>query len=92
MEAVEHNFDIPIDYYAVLNFNNFIEIVDELGGIDVDVPAYIYDGAYNDCLYCPYYPVEFEAGPEHMDGETALTYARLRHADNDFKRMNASSL
>ena len=92
METVEHNFDIPIDYYAVLNFNNFIEIVDELGGIDVNVPDYIYDGAYNDCLYCPYYPVEFEAGPQHMDGETALTYARLRHSDNDFKRIERQQL
>ncbi|MCH8955164.1 LCP family protein, partial [candidate division KSB1 bacterium] len=60
-----------IDYYIVLNFNNFIELIDELGGIDVDVPSYARDVAYNDCNGCPYYPVEFFAGLQHMDGETA---------------------
>ena len=84
--------DVPIDYYAVLNFNSFIDIVDELGGIDVIVPEYIYDTAYNDCNECGYYYVEFDEGPQHMDGETALTYARLRHSDNDFKRIERQQL
>ncbi len=92
METVEHNFDIPLDYYAILNFNNFIEIVDELGGIDVDVPSYVYDSAYNDCRDCPYYPVEFVEGMQHMDGETALAYARLRKMDNDFKRIERQQI
>ena len=92
METVEHNLDIPVDHYAVLNFNNFIEIVDELGGIDVDVPSYVYDGAYNDCNSCPYYPVEFVEGMQHMDGETALAYSRLRHSDNDFKRIERQQI
>ncbi|HET9477328.1 MAG TPA: LCP family protein, partial [Dehalococcoidia bacterium] len=92
METVEHNFGIPIDNYAILNFNNFIEIVDELGGIDVDVPEYVSDWAYNDCLYCPYYGVEFVPGVEHMDGERALAYARLRKTDNDFKRIERQQI
>lgn len=92
METVEHNFGIPIDHYAILNFNNFIEIVDELGGIDVDVPEYVYDWAYNDCHACPYYPVEFVPGIEHMDGERALAYARLRKSDSDFKRIERQQI
>lgn len=92
METVEHNFDIPLDHYAILNFNNFIEIVDELGGIDVDVPNYVYDSAYNDCRDCPFYPVEFVEGVQHMDGETALAYARLRKSDNDFKRIERQQI
>ncbi len=92
MKTVEHNFNIPIDHYAILNFNNFIDIVDELGGIDVNVPDYVYDSAYNDCHECPYYPVEFVAGEQHMDGETALAYARLRKSDNDFKRIERQQL
>jgi LCP family protein required for cell wall assembly len=86
METVEHNFDIPIDHYAILNFNNFIEIVDELGGIDVDVPEYVYDGAYNDCLDCSYYPVEFEEGMQHMDGEN-----RLLPSAQDGQRLGVST-
>jgi len=86
-DTIEHNFGIPIDNYIVLNFNNFIELIDELGGIDVDVPSYAYDAAYNDCNFCPYYPVEFFEGLEHMDGERALAYARIRKSDNDFRRI-----
>ena len=92
VEAVEYTFDIPIDHYAVLNFNNFIDIVDELGGIDVEVPEYVWDPSYNDCNSCGYYYVEFDEGLQHMDGETALTYARLRHSDNDFKRIERQQL
>jgi LCP family protein required for cell wall assembly len=84
--------DVPINYYAVLNFNNFIEIVDELGGIDVNVPEYVWDPEYSDCNSCGAYYVEFDEGPQHMDGERALTYARLRHSDNDFKRIERQQL
>jgi LCP family protein required for cell wall assembly len=91
-DYTDDELDVPINYYAVLNFNNFISIVDELGGIDIDVPEYIYDTAYNDCNECGYYYVEFDEGPQHMDGETALTYARLRHSDNDFKRIERQQL
>lgn len=91
-DTIEHNFGIPIDHYVILNFNNFISLVDELGGIDVDVPEYVYDGAYNDCKQCPYYAVEFLPGLQHMDGKTALAYARLRKTDNDFKRIERQQL
>jgi LCP family protein required for cell wall assembly len=91
-DYTDDELDVPINYYAVLNFNNFIDIVDELGGIDITVPDYIYDTAYNDCNECGYYYVEFEEGPQHMAGETALTYARLRHSDNDFKRIERQQL
>ena len=87
-DTIEHNFDIPIDHYVLLNFNNFIELIDELGGIDVDIPEYAYDPEYTDCQYCVgAYPVEFAPGPEHMEGVRALAYARIRASDNDFKRI-----
>ncbi len=86
-DTIEHNFDIPIDYYVLLNFNNFIDLIDELDGIDVDVPEYAYDYAYSDCNACSEYEVEFLPGLEHMDGERALAYARIRKSDNDFKRI-----
>lgn len=91
-DTIERNFGIPIDHYVVLNFNNFIDIIDELGGIDIDVPEYAYDPTYSDCYACPYYPVEFRPGPQHMDGERALAYARIRASDNDFKRIERQQL
>ena len=92
-DTIEHNFGIPIDYYVVLNFNNFIDLIDELDGVDIDVPEYVYDPAYTDCSYCTdYYPVEFTEGPEHMDGRRALEYSRIRASDNDFKRIERQQL
>jgi LCP family protein required for cell wall assembly len=91
-DTIEYNFDIPIDYYVLLNFNNFIDLIDELGGVEIDVPEYAYDSAYHDCMECPTYPVEFLEGPEHMDGERALAYARIRASDNDFKRIERQQL
>ena len=38
IETVEELFDIPVDYFFKLNFNAFIDVVDALGGISVDVP------------------------------------------------------
>jgi LCP family protein required for cell wall assembly len=93
MDTVKQNFGIPIDYYVILNWANFIQIVDDLGGIDVTIPEYVYDPAYTTCQYCgEYYPVEFVPGTEHMDGETALEYARLRKSDNDFKRIERQQI
>ena len=91
-DTIEHNFGIPIDYYVALNFNNFIELIDELDGVDIDVPEYAYDPAYSDCNACYEYAVEFLEGAEHMDGERALEYARIRASDNDFKRIERQQL
>jgi LCP family protein required for cell wall assembly len=96
-DTIEHNFGIPIDYYVLLNFNNFIDLIDEVGGVDIDVPDYVYDPLYSDCsgaygVECYAYPVEFLEGPEHMDGERALEFARLRASDNDFKRIERQQL
>ena len=91
-DTIEHNFGIPIDNYVVLNFNNFIDLIDELGGIGIDVPEYAYDPSYSDCNSCYTYPVEFIEGPEEMEGERALAYARIRASDNDFKRIERQQL
>jgi len=91
-DTIKHNFDIPIDNYVILDFQNFIDLIDELGGIDIDVPEYVADYDYTDCQGCYGTVVEFSAGPQHMDGKTALAYARLRKMDSDFKRIERQQL
>ncbi|GBD14801.1 Putative transcriptional regulator YvhJ [bacterium HR25] len=86
-DTIKHNFGINIDHYVILDFQNFVEIVDTLGGIEVDVPEYVYDPAYNDCNRCPYQFVEFEPGPQQMDGWHALAYARIRYGSDDLRRI-----
>ncbi len=86
VETVRHNFAIPIDHYVVVNFHAFVTLIDEIGGIDIDVPETIDDPYYPDYNY-GYDPLHIEAGHHHFDGETALKYARTRHSGHgDFDR------
>ena len=48
IETVEELFDIPVDYFFKLNFNAFIDVVDALGGIMVDVPITVSEMDSND--------------------------------------------
>ncbi len=81
VETVEEMLDIPIDYYLKTNFNAFIDVVDALGGVEVDVP---YERIEKD---------ETDAGTIHLmpglqtlDGRHALALARTRKLDNDIER------
>ncbi len=89
-QTVERFLDLSgrgmrIDYVAQINFDGFVGIIDSLGGITVDVPAYLIDYEYPTEDFGTRV-VEFQQGPQRMDGQTALTYARTRHADSDFSR------
>jgi LCP family protein required for cell wall assembly len=85
VETVQYNIGVRIDYYVVVEFEAFTTLVDEIGGIDVFVPREIYDPTFPDDSY-GYDPFYMPAGMQHMDGVTALHYARTRHADNDYER------
>lgn len=86
---LEHVLDVDIPYYAVINFSGFARIVDTLGGVTVDVPADIRDLQYPAADGVNYEPFELRAGVQHLDGETALKYARTRKSSpaGDFGRM-----
>lgn len=85
MKTVEYNFGVRVNHYALIEFDVFTTLVDEIGGIDLNVPKSIYDPSYpsQDYGYDPFY---IEAGMQHLDGQTALKYVRTRHADSDFNR------
>ncbi len=85
-ETVTYNLGVPIQRYAILDFNGFKKIVDAVGGVDIDVPHEIVDDAYP----TPNYGTEvlkIPAGLVHMDGDLALKYVRTRHGDSDFGRL-----
>jgi LCP family protein required for cell wall assembly len=74
-----------IHHTAQVNFEGFVGIIDALGGITIDVPTYIIDYEYPTEDFGTTI-VEFQPGPQQMDGQRALIYARTRHADSDFGR------
>jgi polyisoprenyl-teichoic acid--peptidoglycan teichoic acid transferase len=89
-QAVERVLQLPergqhVDAIAQINFDGFASVIDVLGGIDIDVPAPIVDDAYPTPDFGTT-RIEFKPGMQHMDGATALIYARTRHSDSDFGR------
>jgi LCP family protein required for cell wall assembly len=77
IDTVENFLNIPIDYYVDVNFQGFQDIVNTVGGIDVNNK---YPFELNG--------VSLKAGPQHLNGYQALQYARMRHQDprGDFGR------
>ncbi len=85
-ETIDDLLGYRPDYYVKVNFDGFKEIIDLIGGVEIDVPYEIYDDKYPDENFGYLPPVHFLPGKQQMDGETALKYARTRHADNDYAR------
>ncbi|QGQ48156.1 LCP family protein [Metabacillus sediminilitoris] len=84
INAVEDLLDIPIDYYATVNFEGFKEIIDEIGGVTVEVP---FDFTEKSDIKGKD-RIEFHEGTMTLNGEEALAYARMRKQDprGDFGR------
>jgi len=79
-ETLSYNFGVKPTHYVMVNFDAFQKIIDKLGGIEVEV-ATTFKDIYLDGNY-----KRFPAGTAHMNGATALWYARSRQTSNDFDR------
>lgn len=122
--VVENVTGIKVDYFASIDFDGFVKIVNILGGIDVKVlsnfddPYYPIEELKNDTCgkseeemksleatmsgekleqqyLCRFENLHFEKGTQHLDGITALKFARSRHSVNeggDFNRSNRQKL
>jgi LCP family protein required for cell wall assembly len=82
IETVQDLLDIPIDYYVKMNFNAFIDVVDALGGIEVEVPYELYEQDSKDRAGA----IHLQPGLQKLTGEEALALARTRHKDSDIER------
>ena len=76
MEVVEEFAGVDITAYAEVDFEQFISIVDTIGGIDVTLPV--------DVVEMTYAMIDLKAGEHHLDGATALALCRARHAYDDY--------
>jgi LCP family protein required for cell wall assembly len=86
MQTVAQNFGLPVHRYVRVDFDGFRAIVDAVGGIDIFVDEPVVDDAYPTDDYGTI-RIEIPSGLQHMDGETALRYARTRHSGSDFDRV-----
>jgi LCP family protein required for cell wall assembly len=84
-EGIANSFGIQPDRYARLNFDGFVQLIDAVGGVRVNVAKTIVDPQYPTADYGTT-SIRFEAGRQHMTGEEALIYARTRYNDDDYGR------
>jgi len=84
--TIENVLGLPIHYYVRLDFEGFKKIVDTVGGVDVYVEKAINDPFYPAADMIHYAPFQISAGQHHLDGATALKYARSRETTSDFDR------
>ncbi|UXS60720.1 LCP family protein [Staphylococcus ureilyticus] len=81
MDSVEAALNVPVDYYVRINMEAFVDAVDELGGIEYDVPYNISEPNTNDTG-----KIKVKKGHQKLNGDEALAVARTRHQDSDLKR------
>jgi LCP family protein required for cell wall assembly len=91
--VIQRELNIPIDHYILIDFDAFIQVIDDLGGVDVDVPEVLDDPTFS-ATEKPgdYTPLHFEPGLTHMDGQTALNYSRSRTGTSDLDRIRRQQL
>lgn len=80
--------DTTIHYFALIDFSGMTDMVNAIGGIDINVPKALKDLEYPaDDGSDRYVTFQVAAGQQHMDGEKALKYVRSRHSTSDFDRL-----
>ncbi len=80
-QVVEGITGLEIQYHAMIDFNGFVDLIDAVGGVYVNV-----ENSFTDYMYplrSGYQTISFKAGPQLMDGDTALKYARSRHSQQN---------
>ncbi len=89
--AVLNNFGVEVDAVVLATFESFSQVVDQLGGVDVENPYDLYDAEFptmDHGIEEIFYP----AGPLHLDGANALKFVRTRHQDGDGGRIMRQQL
>lgn len=87
-DAVQGVLGLTLQYYVLIDMQGFSDLIDALGGIDIDVKERLPIGSNTDVDGNPVPPIGYiEAGPQHMNGRNALWYARSRYGTTDYDRM-----
>ncbi len=77
MDTIENFLDVKIDYYVKINFAGVVQLVDTLGGVEIDVPYNLCE--QNSKRQWGNNTIYIEKGLQTLNGEQALAYARNRH-------------
>jgi LCP family protein required for cell wall assembly len=82
-EGLGYSLGIEIDDYALVNMQGFVDVIDSIGGLTLDLPEQVPLPPLPGCDL----PANIGPGPVAMDGCLAVAYVRSREADSDYQRM-----
>ena len=78
---------LSIDYFALVDLPGFVDVIDALGGVTIDVPVrisiYLSPAIESD----PWEQFDIQPGRQHLDGRASLAYVRSREDESDYERM-----
>ncbi len=88
-DAVQGLLGIKIQYYVLMNYGGFAQLVDALGGVDITVTQRLPEGGprYDGEPVAKWATAWIEPGRQHMNGDTAQWYARSRETTSDWDRV-----
>lgn len=85
-ENLERVLGIPMHYFVRVDFQGFIDAIDTVGGIDIEVKDSVFDPFIEKSFGSGNYGFSIKTGTHHLDGATALQYGRSRKTSSDFAR------
>lgn len=86
IRAVEHMYKINIDNYVIVNFSSFENIINTLGGVDIEMTQKEINEINNHQKRYDHVRIDGEPGLLHLRGDEAIAYCRIRHIDSDGAR------
>jgi polyisoprenyl-teichoic acid--peptidoglycan teichoic acid transferase len=78
---------IPIDYYALVDFAGFVDVVDALGGVDIHVPVRVLDRVSPATPGGPWIRIDLRPGRHHLTALETFAYVRARSQSSDYARI-----
>lgn len=85
--AVQELAGVRVDHYVMVNLNGFVDVIDAMGGLWLDIPERVRDDRYVLETGGRRITLDFRPGCKKLEGRMALAYARTRHQDGDWSRM-----
>lgn len=87
LKEVQECLRVDVNRYVRVNFNSFADIIDAIGGVDIELTELEAQGLNGEVRTNARTKHKVTAGMNHLDGYDALQYARLRYIDSDWKRI-----
>jgi LCP family protein required for cell wall assembly len=85
--SIQELLGLPIDGVVVVNLRGFVQLVDAIGGLWIDIREALVDSAYPLEDGSGYISLDFRLGCQRLNGRMALAYSRSRRQDSDYGRM-----